>query len=252
LIGVFVALVLGAAAAYVALGAGRPEGLRPGDPIGHLLGAAGALLMSVGLLFPLVKRTSPLAYLKPWWHQLHLLLGATGAAMAAVHTCGRMGKAPTLVALAMLGLLALGAYGRLLAGRLAHTTFASDPSAFLPVGPPIDGRLLSLAKRRAAIAAGLKPDLEEGSFSLALGHWSRHPVASARFARLALEEELVVGSVRKLPSGFIVLIQRNWRLLHLILVALMGLGLLAHVVAVLFFAGYVAEGGQIYWWHLRE
>jgi hypothetical protein len=30
------------------------------------------------------------------------------------------------------------------------------------------------------------------------------------------------------------------------------IGLLVHIVTTLFFAGYVSDGGEIYWWHVRR
>lgn len=252
LVGLLLALLLGVVGSYPAMGAGQPGGVRPGDPPARLLAVVGSLLMGVGLLYPLAKRTAPISFARRWWHQGHLLLGALGAAMVMVHVSGRADKAPALVALAVLGLLALGAYGRLLASRLSHTTFSGDPFAFLPADPSRSSPLLSVAERKAALVTDLEPGAGEGSFSLTLRHWVRHPAASARFARLALREERLVARNRVLSGGPIGMLQRNWRLLHLLLVGLAGVGLLAHVVAVLFFAGFVAEGGDPYWWHLRR
>ena len=44
--------------------------------------------------------------------------------------------------------------------------------------------------------------------------------------------------------------QAWWRPLHLALAATFIVGLLIHVVMVTFFAGYVAEGRPVTWWHL--
>ena len=46
--------------------------------------------------------------------------------------------------------------------------------------------------------------------------------------------------------------QAWWRPLHLAIAALFVAGLLVHVVTVTFFAGYVADGGRITWWHLMD
>jgi hypothetical protein len=45
--------------------------------------------------------------------------------------------------------------------------------------------------------------------------------------------------------------QAWWRPLHMALAWLFVLGVVIHVVTVTFFAGYVADGGPITWWHLR-
>ena len=46
--------------------------------------------------------------------------------------------------------------------------------------------------------------------------------------------------------------QAYWRAAHLSLAALFVVGLFIHVITVTFFAGYVADGGEIYWWHLTK
>ena len=40
-----------------------------------------------------------------------------------------------------------------------------------------------------------------------------------------------------------------WRRFHQLLAWAFVLGLALHVVLVLFFAGYVADGREVYWWH---
>jgi quinol-cytochrome oxidoreductase complex cytochrome b subunit len=45
------------------------------------------------------------------------------------------------------------------------------------------------------------------------------------------------------------LAERLWRRGHLVLALLFVAGLAAHLVTVLFFAGYVADGREVYWWH---
>jgi hypothetical protein len=45
--------------------------------------------------------------------------------------------------------------------------------------------------------------------------------------------------------------QAWWRPLHLALAYLFVLGLVIHVITVTFFAGYVADGAAITWWHLK-
>jgi hypothetical protein len=47
-------------------------------------------------------------------------------------------------------------------------------------------------------------------------------------------------------------LERVWRVGHLVLAWLAILGLLAHVVTTLFFAEFAAWGREIYWWHIRK
>jgi quinol-cytochrome oxidoreductase complex cytochrome b subunit len=44
--------------------------------------------------------------------------------------------------------------------------------------------------------------------------------------------------------------QAYWRAVHLALAYTFIAGLVIHVATVTFFAGYVADGGPITWWHL--
>lgn len=244
-------LLLGTVACYVLLPIGRPGGLRPGEPLSHLLGLVGSLLMLFGLAYPLVKRTR-LSFLKLHWNTLHMLFGAAGLACVTLHLAGHFTRPPVLVWLAALGLVVLGAYGRLLSGRFVHAQFASNPFAFLPTRPTEAEPIRAVVRAKQEMLARLQPGASEAVFSLALHHWVRRPLGAARFARLAWREERMVRAHGDRPRGAHHLLQRWWRTLHLTLAALLLIGLLAHVVAVTFFAGYAAEGGEIYWWHLRQ
>jgi quinol-cytochrome oxidoreductase complex cytochrome b subunit len=53
-------------------------------------------------------------------------------------------------------------------------------------------------------------------------------------------------------TAHIPLLERMWRRSHLVLAALFVIGLAAHLITVLFFAGYVADGRDIYWWYFSE
>ena len=244
------ALLLGTAASYLVLPIGRPGGLRPGDTVSHLLGVAGSLLMLFGLAYPLVKRTR-LSFLKLHWNTLHMLFGAAGLSLVTIHLAGHFTRPPVLVWLAAIGLVVLGAYGRLLSGRFVHAQFASNPYAFLPARPGEADPIRDVVRAKQAVLAHLQPGASEAIFTLAPHHWLRQPLGAARYARLAWREERLVRAHGDRARGPHHLLQRWWRVLHLTLAALLLAGLLAHVVTVTFFAGYAAEGREIYWWHLR-
>ena len=63
--------------------------------------------------------------------------------------------------------------------------------------------------------------------------------------RLAKAEAGLVG-----PRGAVPPALAHWRTLHIAVAFLFLVGLIVHVVTVTFFAGYVADGGPIDWWHL--
>jgi uncharacterized protein YhhL (DUF1145 family) len=63
--------------------------------------------------------------------------------------------------------------------------------------------------------------------------------------RLAREESRLLGVRRAVGPA-----QAWWRPLHMLIAWVFILGVLVHVVTVTFFAGYVADGGPVTWWHL--
>jgi hypothetical protein len=250
LIGLFILLAVGTLTAFTLLPLNRPGLSRPGDPLGQSLGIAGSLLMLFGLSYPLVKRTR-LSGLKMRWMDLHIILGAIGAALVTLHMAGRFGKPPALLWLAVVGLVLLGVYGRLMAARFVHAQFVSNPYAFLPSRPEATAPLHALVGEKEALLAHLEPGAREAVFTLAPRHWLGRPLLAARYQALTWREERLVRAQPDRRRGAHHLLQRWWRVAHIALAFAVLVGLLAHVVTVLFFAGYAAEGGEIYWWHLR-
>ena len=100
---------------------------------------------------------------------------------------------------------------------------------------------------KTVLLRALDPAASEGTFSVTLGHWLRHPRLSARYAALVRRENALMGT-RAMVSPQ----QGYWRAAHLALAYTFVAGLIIHVVTVTFFAGYVADGGPITWWHLAE
>ena len=73
------------------------------------------------------------------------------------------------------------------------------------------------------------------------------PLLALAYLRLVREEEALIG-VRESVSR-----AQAWRCaVHLALAGLFVISLVVHVVTVTFFAGYVADGGEVYWWHLTK
>ena len=88
---------------------------------------------------------------------------------------------------------------------------------------------------------------QEATFSPRLRHFILKPWRAFRYQRLADREARLVGA--KSRAG---LVLSFWRRSHLVLAALFYGGVVAHVVVVVFFAGYAAKGDEIYWWHLTD
>jgi Tfp pilus assembly protein PilX len=151
-----------------------------------------------------------------------------------------------LLLLALLGLIVLGVWARVrLSARMA-ATFATKQRAFAPAGAASRGALAALIEHKRALLASLDPAAQEATFSPTLAHWIRSPRETLRYARLVREENGLMGARASVGMQ-----QAWWRPLHLALAYLFVLGLVIHVITVTFFAGYVAGGEPITWWHLR-
>ena len=86
---------------------------------------------------------------------------------------------------------------------------------------------------------------DEALFSPALKHWLRQPVRSARYQLLAEREARMIGARASAGAAL------GWsRRIHMLAALGFYLGLVAHIVVVLFFAGYAADGGDIDWWYI--
>lgn len=243
--------VLGLAYALVAARV-VPYDVRPGAPVGQVLGAVAACLMLAALCYLPAKRTEALETPNRRLVVVHVLVGVVGLGVALAHSRLVVNQPPILVLLAFLGLYATGLYGRLIASRRMGPTFGRGGHPFRPAAPlPDPLRAIIDAKRR--VLARLEPAAAEGTFTLLLSHWARRPALAARYYGLSLEERRQMRALE--AAGYqsqMGALERWWRVGHLILAWLAILGLLAHVLTTLFFAEFAAGGSEIYWWHLRK
>ncbi len=216
----------------------------PGSPELYVTGVAGALLLLVSMVFVVVKRSGR-GELAPAWFIAHVVCSTLGTVLIVVHSAGYLRRPPALLLLALLGLIVLGVWARVrLSGRMA-ATFATKQRAFSPAGGDRSA-LAAVIEQKRALLASLDPDAREATFSPTLGHWSRSPIASWQYTKLIRKENGIIGARASVGME-----QAWWRPLHLALAYLFVLGLVIHVVTVTFFAGYVAGGGPITWWHLK-
>ena len=216
----------------------------PGSPELYFAGVFGALLLLVSMVFVVVKRSGG-GQLAPAWFVAHIICGTLGTVLVVIHSAGYLRRPPALLFLALLGLIALGVWARVrLSGRMA-ATFATKQRGFVPVGRDRREALAAVIERKRALLVSLDPAAREATFSPTLAHWLRSPWKSLGYARLIREENRLVGTRASVGME-----QAWWRPLHLALAYLFVPGLVTHVITVTFFAGYVADGGPITWWHL--
>jgi len=246
LIGMVAAIVLVLVVYFMVLPALPPVMRTPGSPVLYVVGAVGAALLLISMVFVLVKRSghggSP-----PAWFIAHVVGASLGTVLIAIHSAGYLRRPPALLFLALAGLIVLGVWGRVWLSRRISGTFGTKHGHFAALGEDSRSALRDVIARKVALLRTLDPAANEGTFSVTLSHWLRHPVLAARYAALARRESRIIGT-RAMVSPQ----QAYWRAAHLALAYTFVAGLFIHVITVTFFAGYVADGGAITWWHLAE
>jgi len=222
-----------------------PEAWRvPRSPALYLTGVAGAVLLLVPAAFAFVKRGG-LTRDPVRWFNAHVACSCAGVVLIAIHSGGYLRRAPALLLLALLALAVLGVWARVRGSRRMAATFASKAPAFSVPDAVTRERLRAILSAKRQLIGDLDPQAREGTFSVTLSHWWRFPRLACAYHRLAREEAWLLGTRRAVSVS-----QGWWRPLHMSLAWIFVLGVVIHVVTVTFFAGYVADGGPITWWHL--
>ncbi len=238
--------VTGLGAGVILLWPGLPA---PGSPAGQLCAALGALLLLAPLAFMLTKRSGASAS-PPAWFVAHVLAAMLGSLLIFAHVAaGDWLTPPGLVLALLVFLVAQGSLVRAFQTRRFALLFAraSAPQGFSAPAGLDKAALAEVIDAKIALLARLDPRADESLFSPTLRHWLRHPLSSLRYQWLAEREARLVGA--RAAAGPVL----GWsRRLHLLAALLFYLGLLAHLVVVLFFAGYAAGGGPIDWWHVTD
>lgn len=223
-----------------------PEAWRsPGSPQLYLTGVAGVLLLLVPVAFVIAKRGGSGANPVNWFNA-HVACSLLGMVLIAVHSGGFLRRPPALLLLTLVALAVLGVWGRVRGSRRMAATFASKAPAFHVPDAVARARLRELIAEKRELLAQFDPLANEATFSVNLPHFIRKPGQALAYRRLAREESLLLGTRAAVSAK-----QAWWRPLHMALAWLFVLGVVIHVITVTFFAGYVADGGPITWWHLR-
>ncbi len=235
-----------------------PWDLRPGSPTGQSLGICAALILLGTLYYVPVRRSDNTSLSKPAAQTWHGLAGTFGITLAIAHSGFALREWSTLVLLATIGLLSTGLYGRVIAPLRAGATFGrsaipyatSVQSAATSNATSNQARELIRAKR--SLLKSLAADAGEGEFILRWHHWTRHPRIAYGYYRLNVAERRMLARHPLSGNSAIPVIERYWRRFHLWLAVLFIFGIVAHIITTVLFAGYVADGREIYWWHLTK
>ncbi len=236
--------LLGGAGLAVALPALPEPWGRPGGPLLQGAAALGALLLFASFAAVLAKRFGRPG--KQGFHS-HVWLASLGAALVFAHAASNLGRPPALLLLALAGLIGLGVWSRAAGARRMAATFGQKRGGFKPANAATRARLQAILEAKRALLARLDPAADEGTFSPAPRHWRQAPLATLRYRALAAAEARLTEARAGLGPA-----QAGWRLAHRLLAwAFLG-GLAAHIVIVMWFAGYVADGGPVYWLHFAR
>jgi len=217
---------------------------RPGTDILQPVAALGAVLLLAPFLFSLGKRGGH-SQIPNRLFILHVGASLLGMFLVSLHAAAAF-TGPPLVLIACLALLVLtGVVARVHVSSRMASTFGRKSAPFQAGDPDLKTKLRALIDKKTALLARLDPQASEALFSPTLRHFLTAPLKSLAYARLVREEARLIGARRSVSR-----LQAWWRPVHMALAWLFLVGLVLHVVLVTLFAGYVADGRDIYWWHL--
>lgn len=210
---------------------------------------SGTIALLAPALFSLFKR-SGLSENPPLWFVMHVVCACVGVLFILFHAAGGDWLSPPgVVLMLMLFLVMQGAVLRIsVSSRFSHL-FARSAVAggFGPARPINKQQLQALIERKQQLLSKLDSSASEAVFSPNLGHWLCRPLLTLRYQKLIAGEARMIGA--RASAGYWLAWSRR---IHMIAAALFFIGLIAHVIVVLFFAGYAAGEGEIDWWYITD
>lgn len=234
---------VGLAIALIALTFALPDSVaRPGSPLLQSAGIVGSLALLGAVWAALAKRRGRSARRG---FARHAWLSGLGFALVAFHGAGEFDQAPALLLAVLVALMVLGLWARIPGARKMAATFGSKGGALSPSSQSTRSRLAEIIKIKQALVGTFDPSAVEATFSLQPRHWRRHPFSAFAYHKLVREERQIMGTDQSVPTA-----QAYWRRVHQVLAIAFVVGLAIHVILGVFFAGYVAEGREVYWWHI--
>jgi hypothetical protein len=219
----------------------------PGSTLGQTCALLGAILLLAPFAFVLMKRSGK-SDSPPAWFIAHVLATSLGSCLIFIHVAnGNWLSPPGTVLLLMVFLILQGSLLRVVLSRGFSLLFARSSAAqgfTAPLGLNRNA-LQQVIDDKVELLARLDANADEALFSPALKHWLRQPWNSLRYQFLAEREARMVGA--RAGAGVVLAWSRR---IHMLAALAFYLGLIAHIIVVLFFAGYAARGGEIEWWYI--
>ena len=220
----------------------------PGGPILQAAAALGSALLLASFVAVLVKRTGS-ADRRPEGKRAfhsHVWLASLGTALVFAHAASNLGRPPALLLALLALLIGLGVWSRTHGARRIAGAFGQKRGGFRRPDPAARDALARIVDQKRDLLKTLDPDADERLFSPTARHLRRRPFLTLRYLKLAAAEERLTGARAALgPAG-------RWCLAHRLLAWAFVGGLVAHVIIVMAFAGYAADGRDIYWLHFAD
>jgi len=226
-----------------------PTPSEPGSKFGQTAALIGAILLLAPALFSFMKR-SGISASPPTWFVAHVLSTLIGSCFVFAHVrSADWLTPPSLVLFLLVFLILQGSFLRVLVSRGFSLLFArnSTQHGFGTWQGNNKEAIQTIINRKTELLKSIDAVAQEALFSPAIKHWLQHPILSFQYQRLAEKEATLVGA--RQAAG----VALSWsRRIHMIAGALFYLGLIIHLVVVLFFAGYAAGGEEISWWYITD
>jgi quinol-cytochrome oxidoreductase complex cytochrome b subunit len=226
--------------------------LRAGSPVGQSIGIFAGIILLATLFYVPLRRSDPAKLAKPSAQTWHALTGIIGTTLAVLHSHAALREWSTLVLLAILGLLITGLYGRLIAPLRVGSAFGRSAVPYANTAQTNMNESNDLIQKKQTLLKSLAADSREEEFVLRWCHWKQNPRQALNYYRLVLAERRLLTNNPYSASANISVLERCWRRLHLLLAVFFIVGIFAHVFTTVFFASYVADGRDVYWWHLTQ
>lgn len=225
-----------------------PLNISPGSSLGQSAASIGSLLLLAPLFFLFLKRNGVKTN-TPFWFIAHVLLSLLGSLFILVHIkLGNWFTPPGFVLLCLLILIYQGFYIRVILTKQFSLLFAQRAKTGGFQSAQFDKKLIEqIIEKKQDLLTQIDDSQNEALFSPRLKDWLKHPLLSIQYQKLADKEAKLIGI--KQSVNFVVAWSRRF---HMFIASLFLIGLISHVIVMLFFAGYAAQGGDIEWWYITD
>ena len=216
----------------------------PGGPLLQSAAIIGSILLILSCLFIMGKRFGRNG---KNGFKGHVWLASIGAILVIVHSGFSILSIPGILLILLLVITLLGLWGRLILSQKMMNTFGSKLAAFSTTNETKKTELARIIQHKRELLKEIDPTADEAIFSIQAKNWIKTPLLCYQYQQTVEKENHLLETRKSVSFG-----QAYYRSLHRLLSIAFLFGLLLHVITTTFFAGYVADGRSIYWWHITE